>query len=182
MGYTTEFEGRFEISPPLSPEHRTYLAEFARTRRMRRGQEFQAGIGNREVPVLKDPVRESVGLPWGIQGEFCVAGPGYRGQDRDPSIEDYNYPPGTQPGLWCQWVPTEDGSSLVWDGGEKFYFYTEWLEYMIKNFFIPWGYVLNGAVKYAGEDSSDRGRIDVKNNKIGSLTAYSISFRNGVRP
>lgn len=166
MGYTTEFEGQFAISPPLDPKHKGYLEAFANTRRMRRGKEFDLGIGHREIPILNDPVREAVGLPWGDHGEFCVAGVGYRGQGDDPTIEDHNSPPGDQPGLWCQWIPTEDGTALVWDGGEKFYHYTGWLSYLIKKFFIPWGYTLNGRVTYVGEDHSDRGEIEVKNNEV----------------
>ncbi|MDX5451438.1 MAG: hypothetical protein LPK27_01585 [Rhodococcus sp. (in: high G+C Gram-positive bacteria)] len=39
-----------------------------------------------------------------------------------------------RPLSWCQWVPTADGAALVWNGGECFYFYTEWLAYLIDTF------------------------------------------------
>ncbi len=48
--------------------------------------------------------------------------------------------------FYCQWEPTEDGSELRWDGGEKFYGYVGWLKLMIDNFFKPWGRVLSGTV------------------------------------
>jgi hypothetical protein len=37
---------------------------------------------------------------------------------------------------------------------------------MIENFFIPWGIVLNGEVKWRGEDWDDNGIIEVVNNSI----------------
>ncbi|HTG59201.1 MAG TPA: hypothetical protein VMG63_07310 [Terriglobia bacterium] len=48
---------------------------------------------------------------------------------------------------YCQWMPSDDGKLLVWDGGEKFYEYVEWLQYLIDNFFVSWGYVINGSVR-----------------------------------
>ena len=38
-----------------------------------------------------------------------------------------NTPPFGQPGLWCQWVPTDDGHALVWNGHEKFYRSSGWM-------------------------------------------------------
>ena len=69
------------------------------------------------------------------------------------------------PGLWCQWVINED-DELVWDGGEKFYNYTEWLKYLINRFFEPWGVTLNGRITWAGEDRNDRGQINVIDNIV----------------
>lgn len=70
------------------------------------------------------------------------------------------------PGIWCQWVPTEDGAGIEWDEGEKFYEYTDWLEYIVEHFLKPWGYVLNGKVDWEGEARDDVGTIYVKDNKI----------------
>lgn len=41
------------------------------------------------------------------------------------------------PDLWCQWVPSDDGTQVKWDGGEKFYYYTEWMKYLIHHFLMP---------------------------------------------
>ena len=92
------------------------------------------------------------------------------GQDDDPSVIDHNDPPKNQPGLWCQWVPSADGEGIEWNGGEKFYYYVEWLNYIIKNFLIPWGLVLNGTVKWRGEDFNDAGKIIVKDNVVSKVT------------
>lgn len=110
MGYTTDFEGRFDLDRPLTRAHEKTLREFADTR------------------------HEGPGGPW--------------------------------PGIWCQWVPTEDGEGIQWDGAEKFYCYDEWLVYLIEHFLKPWGYVLNGKVSWEGENHSDVGVIYVKDNKV----------------
>ena len=163
MGYTTEFEGHFDISPAIAPEHAAYLNKFAGTRRMQRYADVLTG---RKFP---DPIREAVGLPIGEDGEYFVGGTGVAGQDRDASVDDYNRPPNDQPGLWCKWVvgKTVNGDDVVvWDGGEKFYAYIEWLQYLIDRFFKPWGYTLHGVVTWWGESKGDIGEIDVIDNEI----------------
>lgn len=109
MGYTTDFDGRFNLNKPLTVPDANELKAWAKER--------------------------------------------HEG--------DAKYP-----GYYCQWVPTEDGIGIEWDGGEKFYEYVEWLEYIIKHFLEPKGYVLNGAVRYQGEEIGDVGRIEVKDNQV----------------
>lgn len=160
MGYTTEFEGGFELDKPLKLEHYNYLVVFNDIRHFRRDAE--------KLKDMPDPKREAVGLPLGQEGEFYVGSEtsGFRGQVRDASTIDYNHPPATQPGLWCQWVPTDDGKTIEWDGGEKFYDYVEWLRYIIENFLKPWGYTLNGTVRWRGENFDDLGVISVISNQV----------------
>lgn len=187
MGYTTDFSGAFTVTPQLTPEHRAYLAAFAGTRRMKRDATKAA--------ALPDPVREAVGLPIGKEGAYFVGGEDYRGQSRDDSVLDYNEPPGiasyesgggfsmssynayaqarrsaieagAQPGLWCQWVPTDDGHAIEWDQGEKFYEYIEWIKYLIHHFLKPWGYTLNGEVSWYGEEREDTGLIRIVDNEV----------------
>jgi hypothetical protein len=167
MGYTTDFSGQFTLDKPLAANHLAYLQKFAETRRMKRDETITAG--------RPDPFREAVGLPVGIEGEFFVAAGGDAAQEgmfggyeeKSPlGILDSNRPAKTQPGLWCQWVPTSDGTAIEWDGGEKFYDYVEWLEYLIANFLKPWGYVLNGSVEWSGEDRGDVGVIEITNNEV----------------
>ncbi len=71
-----------------------------------------------------------------------------------------------RPDSWCDWIPSEDGTAIVWDEGEKFYNYVEWLDYIIAKYLAPWEYVLNGEVSWEGEDSDDFGIIKVVDNKI----------------
>lgn len=157
MGYTTDFEGSFTITPPLSSAHREYLVAFNQTRRMKRDG-FAAS--------LPDPKRIAVDLPLGPEGGLFVGGDGFMGQLLDNSVVDENGPPKGQPGLWCQWRPSDDGTRLEWDQNEKFYCYVEWLEYLLDTMLKPWGYTLSGSVDWRGEEFHDVGTITVKANKV----------------
>lgn len=142
MGYTTDFfNQKLRLNKQLSVDDKNFLTKLSETRRMAR----------------------NVDAKYGVEGEFYVDG----GLDdyNDPTVIDHNRSPRTQPGLWCQWTPTEDGWGLEWDGGEKFYNYVEWLEYII-NWLKPRGYVLNGSVDYQGEEAGDQGTIVVEDNVV----------------
>lgn len=87
-----------------------------------------------------------------------------QGGDMEPpagSIIDDN-----EPAAYCDWVPTEDGTGIEWNGAEKFGDYVDWIEYLISHFLKPWGYVLNGQISWSGDDSEDSGTIYVQNNKV----------------
>lgn len=142
----------------LKKEHAAYLKKFSETRRMQRY--------SKKVKEMPDPIREAAGLPLGPEAAYFVGGKGFMGQGEDESILDYNKPPRGQPGLWCQWVPSKDGTAILWNGMEKFYYYIEWMEYLIKHFLKPWGYVLNGEVTWQGEEFEDSGVIRIKDNRI----------------
>ena len=227
MGYTTDFEGSFDITPMLSNEHRYYLEAFNHSRRMKRDPTL--------AEKLDDPIRLAASLPIGIDGAYFVGATDEDfGQALDDSVLDGNEAPGQpakgfvvkshpltdeereritnaggyvfddnailgtrwrqdgahagpdaaghgctygytglpnpdpgaiQPGLWCQWKPDDLGNQLVWDEGEKFYSYIEWLDYLLAHFLIPWGYTLNGEVTWTGEDPDDRGKIALVANK-----------------
>jgi len=148
MGYTTDFEGEFKVNKRVDKKTYDLLVGLASTRRMKRK-----------------------GLPakYGIDGEFYIEDKEDFGQTHDPAqgeIVDYNTPPSTQPALWCQWEIKEDRKTIQWDGGEKFYEYVEWIEYLIERVLQPKGYVVNGDVKYQGEEIDDRGIIIIRDNKV----------------
>lgn len=159
MGYTTEFYGSFKFNKPVEPWLIEYIDKFSNTRRMRRD--------NEKIKELYPQWEElCFNGSLGVEGEYFVGGVGFMGQDKDDSVLNHNDPTRRQPGLWCDWVVTEDGTGLTWNGMEKFYYYTEWLEYLISNFFEPLGYVLNGDVEYQGEDYDDLGVIHVTDNLV----------------
>ena len=158
MGYTTDFLGAFVFAVALSEAQRDYINKFSATRRMARNATLAA-----ERP---DPVRKAVKLPIGNQGGYFVGAEEYDMDDGAKDILDKNSPPSGQPGLWCKWEVTGDGANLQWNGHEKFHGYVEWLKYLIENFFKPWNKVLNGSVKWAGEEVSDAGTITIKNNIV----------------
>lgn len=142
MGYTTNFTGSFAVTPPLKPDDREFLTKLARTRRMKR-------VANAK---------------YGVEGEFFVDEKD--DSDYSPDIIDRNQPPSTQPSLWCQWEPNEDGTEIQWDGGEKFYEYVAWIKYIVDKILTPRGYKLNGDVQWEGEDPDDLGQLIVKDNQV----------------
>lgn len=115
---------------------------------------------------------------------------------------EQNTPPDGQPGLWCQWAPTDDGAALEWDGGEKFYDSEEWMRYLIDTFLsdsaalrkeIAWGHprvegryyadqfgaftfdhVLNGVIEAQGEDVSDHWWLIVHDNTVKVATIGDV--------
>ncbi|MEK9769305.1 MAG: hypothetical protein VW683_10330 [Betaproteobacteria bacterium] len=162
MGYTTDFDGYVEINPPLNSEQRDYINKFSRTRRMHRNN-----------------------------GPYFVGGTGEFGQGHDTDIINFNSPDPSQPGLWCQWVVSDDGSTLEWDGGEKFYNSAEWMVYLIQHFLgnrpvangdpnVPdfgTGRTVNGTIYAQGEDSSDCWRLCVVDNEV-TTEDGNISYGN----
>lgn len=139
MGYNTDFRGKFELNKKLDDYTFDFLKDLNTTRRTKR----------------------NIGPEFGIEGEFYF-------KDDDVGIIDNNKPPSTQPGLWCQWTPVheEDKDVIEWDGGEKFYDYIEWIEYIISKILEPKGYILNGNVCFNGEEANDYGVINIVNNNV----------------
>lgn len=158
MGYGIDLAGQWTITPPLQARHRAYLVAFHQTRRMQR--DACAAV------LLPDPIREHVGLPIGAEGAYFVGGGGLRGQDRDASVVEANQPPQRQPRLWCGWVPNEEGSALRWDGDEQFSGAVSWIEYLIARFLAPWGYTLNGTMRWEGDEPEDRWAIVIIDNRV----------------
>ena len=152
MGYSTDFEGSFRFSKPLTVAQYKYLVKFADTRHVKKN--IYGELSSKQKRELKQ-----IGMSYyGDEGEFYL--------DEDVEILDNNVSPKNQPGLWCQWVPNEDGTELHWDGGDKFYHYVDWLKYYIKNFFSRWDIKLNGKVEFWGECEGDHGFIVVKDNVV----------------
>lgn len=168
MGYTTDFYGSVTFNKPITEELKNYINKFGETRRMKRDVE-------KIKKTFPDWEKNCFNGNLGVNGEYFVGGNGFMGQDRDDSIVNYNDPPETQPGLWCQWMIDDDGN-LVWDGGEKFYEYGEWLTYLIDNFLAPSGYVCNGEIEFQGEDMNDFGTIHVKDNVV--TVEYGMSIQS----
>lgn len=136
MGYNTVFYGEFKLDKPLDSDLKKYLTKFSDSRRVKR-----------DLPP-----------EYGVDGEFYVD------EGKPETVINYNKPPATQPSLWCGWTPSDDGSSIVWNEVEKFYYYKEWLVYIMQKILAPKGYTLNGKVSYEGEDVGDSGCLVVKDN------------------
>jgi len=156
MGYTTEFTGFITVTPPLNADEIAYINKFSDTRRMHRKK-----------------------------GPYYVLGTGDFGQGHDADILDFNKPDPTQPGLWCQWVASEDGTQIRWNEAEKFYNAEEWMRYLIDHFLGPNGvgkgihqhtkgapkftfvdHILNGTILAQGEDEDDKWVLGVIGNTV----------------
>ncbi len=163
MGYTTDFEGSVTVSPPLSAEEIEFLNKFSETRRMNRKK-----------------------------GPYFVDGTGDFGQGRDSDIIDFNSPDPSQPGLWCQWIASDDGSEIFWNDAEKFYCALEWMEYIINHFVGPTpiaqaelpflkGHTVKGTISADGEDSGDFWKLEVDGNVV-SRVEGRVSFEDEPPP
>jgi hypothetical protein len=168
MGYDTRFEGQFNVTPKLTDKDKKWLLKFSNTRRMKR-----------DPSKLKEDPKEFGFEDWGDEGEFYVHGKGFMGQSNDPSVTAHNDPPATQPGLWCHWIPNDDGTAIIFDDDtEKFTGYVEWLQYLLDKFLVPRGYDLDGMMDWQGDDMGDVGRIIVVHNDISTvegLDAFAAS-------
>ena len=162
MGYTTDFDGAVAVVPALNEQEISFLRDFAGSRRMDRT----------EGPLYAQPGNDF-------------------GQTTTPGVRSGNNPPAGQPGLWCQWVPTEDGGELEWDGGEKFYNSAEWMKYLIENLLAPSArpYVdahmdedprlaaftcdhhVTGTIYAQGEEPDDRWALVVVDNAVAVMAA-----------
>lgn len=148
MGYTTEFSGSVSIDPPLNQAEIDYLTKFSESRRL------NTTLG-----------------PYYVDGG---SNPEWSNKD----IINYNNPPKGQPGLWCQWVPTDEGTHLVWDGNEKFYESKAWMTYIIEHFlkpncvakdalpFLQANHTVNGVIHACGEEQGDVWDLNVTDNVV----------------
>lgn len=150
MGYNTDFHGKLSIEPILKPEDKKFLYDFSNSRHIKRDID--------KLIKLYGPGE------YGIDGEwFCD---GNCSPDRDESILNYNMPPSTQPGLWCDFCPNEDGSALIWNGDEKTSNGLEWITYLVTKYLAPRGYLVNGRLDANGEEYGDFWAIVVKDNVV----------------
>ncbi|WP_194150325.1 hypothetical protein [Prescottella subtropica] len=110
--------------------------------------------------------------------------------DGETAGDDSNRVVGGQPGLWCQWVPSDDGSRLVWNGLEKFYRSSAWMRYLIDTFLcrgallqhdltdpkpgwafpdelrqFAFDHTLHGTILASGQDGATW-RIEVRDNEV----------------
>jgi hypothetical protein len=111
MGYTTDFIGWVQIEPPLNQHETDYLRAFNRTRRWDRSE-----------------------------GRFVVLAHPLADDEPESDVDAYNRPAKGEPGLWCPWTVTGDGTAIAHDGREKAYDATRWLEYLIRTFLRPGAY------------------------------------------
>lgn len=106
----------------------------------------------------------------------------------DLDSKDLNRPHDEQPSLWCNWEPTDDGTGIRWNGAEKFYDATKWMQYLIDHFLKPEGaakgqpgfekftfnHVVSGVIQAQGDDPDDQWELLVLDNEAvgGGIHGY----------
>lgn len=182
MGYNTKFEGKLKFAKPLSDETKKYINNFFRTRHYKR-----------DANLVKDQLQKhginisEITLPYGPHkgelGEECcfitmdkyeeeIFEVNENGSVQYPTYcKDYNKPPEDCPSLWCNWRYDEKENALYLING-KTYYYTEWLEWLIKNIFAHEPNKLKGRITWQGEDIYDRGYFIVDDNKVKIVRIY----------
>jgi hypothetical protein len=200
MGYSTDFFGSITLSRELTDVEENYINKFSETRRMKRDVNKLMDVYKGEFGYPGVDKNSEPALIYGNEGEYFVGDnendgtvinynlpPGHL-----PITDTFlNYPNDggdwkerfvkqkemilngeCTPGLWCQWIIVDN--ELIWDGGEKFYYYVEWLQYLINHFFSKWDVLLNGEIEWQGEDRDDFGQIVVTDNVIKVLTGKKV--------
>ena len=180
MGYTTNFKGTVTFNKPVTEEMKNFINNFSHNRHMTRDPKrikemdpnwknhcFKGNLGPEGIYYYPpEKIHESKipnKLPWEQPDENKMLKNSF-GQLIDISVKA-DRPAQDVPGYWCQWI-INDNNELEWDGGEKFYSYTEWMNFLITHFFAPEGYILNGAINFQGEDYNDRGTLYVTDNIV----------------
>lgn len=125
MGYNTDLIGYVNVTPALNDAEVEYLTAFSESRRWDRPDGPYVVPGNPALPEEFD------------------------------DVEAYNRPAPGEPGLWCCWVPCGEGCCLAYNGREKFYEPTAWLEYLIDTFLRP-----DAVAATSGDSSFDHFTFD----------------------
>ena len=127
------------------------------------------------------------GKDYGIDGQYFGDETRYDGSGKYQWKTYYqgkpfrcNVPPRTQFIFFLRWTFDETNQTIVWDQGEKFYYYIEWLIYLINNIFHPRGYVLSGEIKWQGEYDNDFGVISIDDDGQNNVYVKNLC-ENGYR-
>lgn len=82
------------------------------------------------------------------------------------------------PDSYMQWVPTESLDGIMWDGNEKFYNYTEWM-----NWLVLWlgnrGIEAAGELLWRGEETGDVGVLSVAGDRVTAEHGRKPSKKGG---
>ena len=168
MGYHTDFTGGLEIfdkngkEAKLDDKTANLIIKLSETRRMKRDSQKLA-------TRLRISHEECIRL-YGKEGEFYFHEDNDMGQTHTDDIVNFNYPPSTQPGLWCDWTYNYQDNVIEWNGSEKTYDSEEWINYISK-ILSPRGYTLRGNIYWFGEDRDDVGNINVNGSQSVNIIA-----------
>lgn len=157
MSYTYDLFGKISVTPALTQDQVAYIQEFSTSYRHKFAPKWQS---------WPNPLREAVGLPVGIDGEYISSAMGAGVDFIDNCMEVDTDTPNNQPSFQCCWTTNNKGNVVQWNKLGRTFAPAPWLEYMIEHFFKPWGVTLNGKVECHGEEKDDRTLIVVNNNHV----------------
>lgn len=84
------------------------------------------------------------------------------------------------PDSYLQWVPSESLDAIVFDGGEKFYNYSDWMLFTL-HFLSEAEIRANGVIQWQGEDTGDVGLLTVIDNGL-TVTKGSVVPKTNFKP
>lgn len=87
---------------------------------------------------------------------------------------------GAAPNSYFQWLPSESLDTIVWDGNEKFYEYTDWLQWIVDHLSVK-KITASGRILFQGEDIDDRGYLIVED-RIASVSRMSDKAPHPMKP
>lgn len=110
-----------------------------------------------------------MGYEWNFYGEFTIDPHLSASQIKElEQFADCSHEAiGPDGGTFCYWRPSEDGKTLhAPEEPAKFYMFEDWLSYLVKTFFEPWGCTLSGQVQYDGSGGDDQGTLYAEGFKV----------------
>lgn len=186
MNYRYEISGHLTTDKPIDSELKDFINTFSKTRHCQRNlsalNKAIAQTPNAEK-YIKTLIGEDVRK---LKSTELFACDQHDELDMVLSNESnkyfitYNMPEPAFPALYCNFFYETQTNTLKWcnkqniDASPKTI--KAWLDWFIRNVFMPLGISLKGTLTYQGEDSEDNGVITVKNNNITIIyeDAYSL--------
>lgn len=188
MGTNTEFQGAVRISPRVEPSLAERFERWFAIRHMRRDvAELLAAFPNEEDRKAHSLMGDG---QFGLDGlyylpdEIAEISPALAAFHNGTNLEgiadmkDISNPPAGAPSLYCDlfMVPSvkENCSYLGWNGSEKSYAVSDWIE-MIAKLLVPLGYHLDGRV-LADEEGMNYYVISVLDESVQTISIDLPSY------
>lgn len=186
MGYNTTISGKAVFDEKVSVEVIDYINRFNKTRHVLR-----------DVSKIKELDKDwQKRTPFMEMDDDAVYyAPGNEEYARGSIINNNEYPKSI-PDYYCPWKLDiskenerqikkgeicEAEAILIPDGCDKPYGYTEYLQYIIDNFFEPMKYALHGAFLAIGEEFGDAEYLVVSGGVVKAINAYENSANAKVK-
>ena len=81
------------------------------------------------------------------------------------------------PSQWCDWIPSADGTRLLWNGNPQFYQFLPWLKRIVKRYSATHNVI--GTVKWTSSDPLQWGTIIVSRGQMRSVLGPQANINFG---